>query len=219
MKADSARRSGAPPHPAGCRHRPVAAWLILSVATALGGCANLHNTTADLPPPISQPISQPDSHPDSAVLGALAYHQSIRKMSAGDLARERSAQTGTGATPLHQLRLTMLLSHPPGGGNLPRAMSLLDAIGASDKPQAVALQPLARLLADQLQERQRLEHTAERLTQQLERTGQQLKDSQKEGQLLQEKLDALTEIERTLPAPPVAPAALPPPQTERRNAR
>lgn len=216
MKADSARCNDTPPRPAGCRHRLVAAWLILSVATALGGCANLHDTTADLPPP----ISQPDSRPESAVLGALAYHQSIRKMTAGDLARERSAQTGTGgATPLHQLRLAMLLSHPPGGGNLPRAMSLLDAIGASDKPQAVALQPLARLLADQLQERQRLEHTAERLTQQLERTGQQLKDSQKEGQLLQEKLDALTEIERTLPAPPATPAALPPPPTERRNAR
>lgn len=215
MKADSARRSGTPPHPAGCRHRLVAAWLILSVATALGGCAHLPDTTADLPPP----ISQPDSRPDSALLGTLAYHQSIRKMSAGDLARERSAQTGPGATPLHQLRLAMLLSHPPGGGNLPRAISLLDAIGASDKPEAIALQPLARLLADQLQERQRLEHTAERLTQQLERTGQQLKDSQKEGQLLQEKLDALTEIERTLPAPPATPAALPPPPTERRNTR
>jgi len=81
------------------------------------------------------------------------------------------------------------------------------------------LQPLARLLAEQLQERQRLENTAERLTQQLERAGQQLKDSQKQGEQLQEKLDALTEIERTLSARPTAPTAPLLAPAERRNTR
>lgn len=214
MKADSILRGCAPRDAARARPLFAVPLLAMALATALTGCASPRTATADAPPMVSRHNSTPPT-----VQAALAYHHSIRSMGVNELARERPTQSGGSASPLGQIKQAMLLSHPQGNTNLPRALSLLEAINASDRPEAVTLQPLARLLAEQLQERQRLESTAERLTQQLERTGQQLKDSQKQGELLQEKLDALTEIERTLPARPTAPTAPLQTPAERRTTR
>ncbi|AKU10824.1 hypothetical protein AzCIB_0919 [Azoarcus sp. CIB] len=183
------------------------AGIALALAAALAGCATVRSATAELPElPQLPPLL---SNGNTPVRNALAYHETIRGMNAAELARERSALSGAGTAPLVQMKQAMLLSHPQGNNNLQRAQSLLEAINAAEKPDAVALQPLARLLAEQLQERVRLENTADRLTQQLERTGQQLKDAQKQSDQLQEKLDALTEIERTLPARPSTPTPSP----------
>lgn len=174
--------------------------IVLAFAAGTTGCAGVRGASAELPAlPQIPPILASRNTPAQS---ALAYHEAIRGMNASELARERSALSGAGNAPLAQIKQAMLLSHPQGANNLQRAQSLLEAINASEKSDAVALQPLARLLNEQVQERQRLESTAERLTQQLERTGQQLKDAQKQSEQLQEKLDALTEIERTLPARP-----------------
>ncbi|NMG44468.1 hypothetical protein GPA22_12085 [Aromatoleum toluvorans] len=188
-------------------HRGAAALLcVLALAGSLAGCASVRSASAELPalPPIP-PMPQILTNRSTPLQTALAYHETLRGMNASELARERSAQSGAGNAPLAQIKQAMLLSHPPQGAtSLQRAQSLLEALNASEKADAVALQPLARVLAEQVQERLRLESTAERLTQQLERTGQQLKDAQKQGEELQAKLDALTEIERTLPARPSA---------------
>lgn len=112
------------------------------------------------------------------------------------------------ATPLGQLRHAILLSQPRSA-ELPNARVLLDAVLAADTVEAVQLHPLARLLAAQLAERQRLEAETGRLAQQLERTGQQLKDSRRQAEALQDKLDALAAIEDKLPARVQAP---PPPE-------
>lgn len=77
--------------------------------------------------------------------------------------------------------------------DLPRALNLLDNVLRSQHPAAASHLPLARLLHDQYGERLRLE--------------QQLRDAQKRGDQLQEKLDALSAIERSLP---VRPAPAPP---------
>lgn len=195
--------------------RRVLAGLALVLATVLSGCTTVRSATAELPalPPMPPLLS----NANTPVRNALAYHETIRGMNAAELARERSALSGAGSAPLVQMKQVMLLSHPQGNNNLQRAQSLLEAINGSEKPDAVALQPLARLLAEQLQERVRLENTADRLTQQLERTGQQLKDAQKQSDQLQEKLDALTEIERTLPARPSTPTPPLPSSRERRS--
>ncbi|NMF90879.1 hypothetical protein [Aromatoleum petrolei] len=191
------------------------AALVLVLAAALSGCTTVRNATAELPAlPQVPPLL---GNGQAQVRSALAYHETIRGMNAAELARERSALSGAGAAPLAQMKQAMLLSHPQGNNNLQRAQSLLEAINASEKADATALQPLARLLAEQLQERVRLENTAERLTQQLERTGQQLKDAQRQGEQLQEKLDALTEIERTLPARPSTPTPPLPSSRDRRS--
>ena len=88
----------------------------------------------------------------------------------------------------------------PRTGNPARARALLEALLAAGDDASRALHPYARALLDQLAERQRLDAANLRLTQQLERTGQQLKDSQQRGDELQRKVDALADIERTLPA-------------------
>lgn len=195
--------------------RRAVAGLALALAAVLSGCANVRSATAELPAlPQMPPLL---SNANTPVRNALAYHETIRGLNTAELARERSALSGAGNAPLAQMKQAMLLSHPQGNNNLQRAQSLLEAINGSEKADAVALQPLARLLAEQLQERVRLENTAERLTQQLERTGQQLKDAQKQSDQLQEKLDALTEIERTLPARPSTPTPPLPSSRERRN--
>lgn len=153
-----------------------------------------------------------------AVESAIEYYHFVRQLEPGELERERDALAVGAGEPLHQLLQAIALARPPGS-NLPRALALLEVVEASIRPEAVALRPLARLLADQLAEQQRLETAARSLTRQLEHTGQQLKESRRHARQLEEKIEALTEIERTLPERPAAHAAPPPPPTERRIMR
>jgi hypothetical protein len=150
------------------------------------------------------------------VVTVLTFHAQTRALAPTELARQRVASTALGNNPLALMQRALLHSRPPGG-NIARAIALFEAVMASDHPEAPALQPLARLLADQLLERHRLEAVNDRLVLQLERTGQQLKDSQRQADQLQEKLEALTEIERTLPARPPAPPPSPATTPERRS--
>ncbi len=130
-------------------------------------------------------------------MSVLAYYQSLQRMSAVQINRERAASVALPQSPGLQLRVAMLLGHPRGQQDLAKALSLLDGILKSSDPAAVSLQPLARLLADNYGERQRLET-------QLEKQGQQLKESQRKAIELQEKIDGLADIERTLPQRPRA---------------
>ncbi|MBS4017404.1 MAG: hypothetical protein KGZ68_04115 [Dechloromonas sp.] len=101
------------------------------------------------------------------------------------------------ADPEAQLRLALLLAQPrAGNGDLARALTLAEAVVKSTHPSAPAVRPLAALLAEQLLERQRLE-------QQVERQSAQLRDSQRRVGELQEKLERLANIERSLPGRPL----------------
>jgi len=88
----------------------------------------------------------------------------------------------------------------PRGGNLTRARTLLEALVAASSDEARSVQPYAKSLLEQVIERQRLDAANVKLTQQLERSSQQLKDSQARADELQRKLDALADIERSLPS-------------------
>ena len=132
------------------------------------------------------------------VAEALAYRQALVRMSASDLAREQVIQARSGTDPDAQMRLALLLTQPRHGASDPgRALSLLEAILKNNTPEALALHPLARLLAEQLQERLRQEAAQERLN-------GQLRESQRRVQELQEKIDRLAEIERSLPKRPMS---------------
>lgn len=200
-----------------------------SLAVALlSGCAPL------FPRPSAQPekivvVPQPQAAPAAApapppciceneerVETLWLFHRATRGLSPAALARERAALANVEATPLVVVQQALLLSRPPGG-NLARALTLLDSVLDSEQVEAQALKPVTHLLADQLLERQRLEATNERLTHQLERTGQQLKESQRQADKLREKLEALAEIERTLPARPPAATPAEPVSPERRT--
>ncbi len=94
---------------------------------------------------------------------------------------------------------------------LQRAIKLVDEIILSNQADARNVRALARLLASQWRERMRLMMSGERvvkqLQQQLEQARAHADESRKLSTQLQKKLNALTEIERTLPVRPVAPAA------------
>jgi hypothetical protein len=110
---------------------------------------------------------------------------------------ERNRLAAISADPEAQLRLALLLAQPrAGNGDLARALTLAEAVVKSTHPSAPAVRPLAALLAEQLLERQRLE-------QQVERQSAQLRDSQRRVGELQEKLERLANIERSLPGRPL----------------
>lgn len=168
-------------------------WAALLLA--LGGCAALSGPTAhEVPVAVSPPVSE-----EGGVDSLLSYYQLVNRMTSQELARERSALTSQAATPAHQLRLAMVLGMGRSPADLNRAASLLESVLKSQAGHASRLHPLARLLADHYGERLRLEQQAERALQQAEKAGQQARDSQRRAAELQEKIDALADIERSLP--------------------
>lgn len=176
------------------RHFPrrIVGASMLALATLLSACASDPPAPAVPPANVASATSE-----EPGPLAVLAYYQSLQRMSAVQINRERVALVALPQSPGLQLRVAMLLGHPRGQQDLAKALSLLDGILKSSDPAAVSLQPLARLLADNYGERQRLET-------QLEKQGQQLKESQRKAIELQEKIDGLADIERTLPQRPRA---------------
>ena len=153
---------------------------VLFLALAIAGCT----TTA---PVVKKPVRVDETTPEAA----LTYNHGLSKMTAAELGRERMVLNAVPQTPYTQVRMAMLLGHPRVQQDLGKALALLDSVLKSSDPAAVQFHPLARLLSDNYVERARLES-------QLDKQGQQMKDSQRKATELQEKLDSLADIERTL---------------------
>jgi len=178
----------------------------LSMAVSLtailaAGCAGLSDKAPVAPatsaavPVVPGPLV-PQAHED-AQAAALAYRLSVLQLPMPQNVNERNRLVSVSGDPGAQLRLALLLAQPrTGNGDLARALALADGIVKSTDPAAQALRPLAALLAEQLLERQRLE-------QQVERQATQLRDSQRRVGELQEKLERLANIERSLPGRPL----------------
>ena len=166
---------------------------LLALLTLLAGCASEPPVAVALPHTNGTPVVVDDAGPVSA----LTYYQMLHRMTAAQISRERMVLTALPTTPNTQVRTAMVLGHPRAQLDLTKALSLLDGVLKSTDPAAVSLHPLARLLADSYNERLRLDT-------QLEKQGQQLKDSQRKAVELQEKIDGLADIERTLPQRPRA---------------
>ena len=104
-----------------------------------------------------------------------------------------------GGAVLIEQALTLAQSRNPA--DLTRALALLEPLARNPSPEQQPWQPMARLLINRINDQRRLEE-------QLERQATQLRDSQKTVQQLNEKLEALKAIERSLTqraAPPPAP--------------
>lgn len=159
--------------------------LILS-CLALAGCAGSLD---------GMPTSRFDG---PGVAPVLSYYQMLGRMSGAELNRERSVLAALPSNPNTHLRQAMLLGHPRGPQDLGRALALLEGIAKSNDPAAVNLNFVAKMLIDNYSERQKLEQS-------IERQAGQLKENQRKVIELQEKLDALADIERTLPTRKPAP--------------
>jgi hypothetical protein len=154
--------------------RPVLATLALACGL-LAGCGTLRSIESQPPAPwVQAGTPRPASDTESLLL----YYQYVKKLSGAELNREhettRHAYTRA-RSDFNRVRFAMVLSLPgvPFGDEA-RALELLDPVSKNPGGQ---LSGLAYLLASQLQERRRLDANA---------------------QGLQQKLDALRSLERSL---------------------
>lgn len=136
----------------------------------------------------------PPRNPDPEDIGpaaALRYNQGLSRLTPTELARERSVLVTVSQTPFTQVRMALLLGHPRVQQDLSKGLALLESVLKSSEPAAISFHPLARQISENYQERMKLES-------QLEKQGQQLKESLRKNTELQEKLDSLANIEQTL---------------------
>ncbi|TWI66321.1 hypothetical protein IP91_02133 [Pseudoduganella lurida] len=142
------------------------------------------------------PVAMPDE-----VAPLLTYHQSLRRMTQGELLKELSGLLQQQRTPKVALQMGMTLTLVRGGGDLARAQTLFDGVANANDPQVQGLRAFAQLLSSHCAEARRLTDTADRLA-------MQVKDGQRRTEQLTDTVEALKAIERGLPVRPAsAPAA------------
>lgn len=161
------------------------------------------------PPPPAPPVTVyvPVVEPaDQAARHLLAYQERLARLGPQGLAPELQRLGDGSVAPQSAMELALVLGSTRAPGDLQRALALLDAVQRN--PDASAWHGLARLLAARYAEQRRAEEQAERLAQQL-RDAQ--RDNQRRLDQLNEKLEALKSIERSLnsrpPASPASPAS------------
>lgn len=162
-------------------------------------------------PAISMPVQgglpgavRPDS--SSASHGVLVYAERLRRLPAAELAQElaRLAEIPDAARQHgDELQLALALAQTRAPNDLIRAQALAARVLSNTREDARSLHPLAGLLAARLAEQRRVED-------QLAQQTQQVREQQRRIDLLNERLEAVRAIERSLPSRPVpAPAPAP----------
>lgn len=199
--------------PAWRRRRTAAACLVAAGISM--ACAPLHEPMppAPPPPPPAPPttvyVPTPTLEPvDVAARHLLSYQERLTQLSPGDLTQEVARLGDGSASPQATMDLALALGQTRAPGDLVRAQGLLDQVLRN-----AAAQPwhqFARLLQTRYAEQRRAEEQTERLNQQL-RDAQ--RDNQRKLDQLNEKLEALKAIERSLnnrpPPGPASPAPTP----------
>ncbi len=120
----------------------------------------------------------------------LAYADKVRQLNGPDLTAEINRLGDPGEAPAAQLQLAIALSHTRASVDLARAAALGQRVASNLSPDAQPLQPLARLLVSRYLEQRRIEDERDRLA-------QQLRDSQKHIEQLNDRIEALRAIERS----------------------
>lgn len=193
----------APPWPAHGRPASLALLAVL-LSALLSACATPPPPPTEPPPPLPPTVaSTPEPVADvpitpSGVEILLAYHQNLRALNPAEIARELTNLNSQAKTPMLAMRKAMALSMSRATNDLALAQIHLDSVLSGTDQDAEALKPLARLLGTQWSEQRRLSDSLDRL-------GSQARDNQRKTDQLNEKLEALKAIERTLPASPAAP--------------
>lgn len=187
---------------------PAPALALLLASLCLAGCGTASTQMAtpvsSTPIPV-QPATVPSVAsgvalplPPDATISVLAYADRIRVLQGNELTQEIT-RLGEAETPGDQLRLAMALVQTRQLYDLVRGQDLLQRVLANNSTEARALHPLARLLITRFAEQRRIED-------QLDRQGQQLRDTQRRLDQTNDKLEALKEIERSLTPRPGASA-------------
>ena len=200
--------------------------MAVPLALMLAACATQPKPPAEadaLPPPVAvprvmpveaeprAPATQPASlftlmtqGPQAAM---LAYADKVRPLGGNELTTEISRIGDPGDSPTTQMQVALLLSQTRVPADLARALGLLQRVIANPSPEAQPLQPLARALAARYVEQRRVEDDRDKQV-------QQLRDSQRRIDQLNDRIEALRAIERSFARPaatpvPAAPASAP----------
>lgn len=198
-----------------------AGWCGLAVSCGLwlSGCQSISPPpeAAPAPPPaVVAPAPSPPAVPeavankldeaDEAARHVLAYHERLRQLSSAELNQELSRLNMAPGGPATTLETALALGQTRNPADLARGLSLLDSLVRMNTPELQPWQPIARLIAVRFAEQRRVEEQVDRLNMQL-RDSQ--RDSQRKLDQLNEKLEALKAIERSLTVRPPAVAAPP----------
>lgn len=175
--------------------------LLLLLSLSLAGCT-LTPPRPPLPtpaevtlPPPPAIVELPPPPPPDEVGPLLSYHQQLRKMTQGDMLKELSGLSLQQRSPRVAVQMGMVLMLTRGSGDLARAQALLDSVATATETEAQPFKALAQLLSSNCVETRRLAEHADKLA-------VQQKDSQRRIDQLNEMLEGLKTIERTLPARP-----------------
>ncbi|MDR1646831.1 MAG: hypothetical protein LBR88_02195 [Zoogloeaceae bacterium] len=172
--------------------------LTLGFALLLGACASMGGRGDE--PEDARNVDRVGNTAE----GLLNYYYSLASMSGQTLARERRLLSQLGTEPDVLLRRAMVLGHPrqPNPDLLQARYILESLLKRAKAPELYRLRPLfpmMRQLADGYGERIRLEKQLTARTRQMEKQYQKLLAFQRQANELQEKLNGLANIERTLP--------------------
>ncbi|MDD5363955.1 MAG: hypothetical protein PHR30_01335 [Gallionellaceae bacterium] len=179
----------------------------LILLLGLGGCAELQHRLfgpAICPPAAAMKAAGAEVPAVDVSESLLRYHQQLQDLPIQDLEWERVILAAEPLDPEGRVRLAMVLGQPRGSGNLDKAMTMLNAVLKSDRPAAVSLHPLARLLVSHYLEYQENAAAMDKFAQEIIRLNQQIKAEQLRAETLQQKIDALANIEHTLTVYPAA---------------
>ncbi len=224
-----------PMHPDPARAGAVdPAWhrlgVIWAMVAALTGCAAGTQPVDDqaasaqavsaLPqqPAATQPATQPtptpapqrDREPADPVQTVLGYIDRIRDLAPAELAQESRRLSDAGDSAIRLMQLAAALAQSKVPANTLRAQALLQRVLGQNDEETMPLRSLARLLSAQVAESRRADE-------QIERQAQQLRDAQKRIDQLNERLEAVRTIERSLRSPAAAGAPGSPASTPARH--
>lgn len=195
----------ADPHAAGrpCARRLPNLVLVLAFAAGLYGCASPAQPLP--PPPMASLPATPPIAPAASPTPAdsmLAYAERIRSLPPPELSQEINGLGDPQDSPPRLMQLAIALGAARTPANGARVQGLLQRVLAQNQPQAQALHPLARMLLAQQSETRRLEE-------QLERQNQQARDANRRIDQLNDRLEALRAVERSLLLRPAAAVSAP----------
>lgn len=157
-----------------------------------------------LPPnhPAIVTTTRPETSLNATAL-MLAFTDRVRSLTAAELNAEITRMGDPGDSAPAQMQLAIALSATRISPDLARALGLLQRVIASQASDAAPIQPLARALAARYVEQRRVEDDRDKQV-------QQLREAQRRIDQLNDRLEALRAIERSVTRPNNHPAALVP---------
>jgi hypothetical protein len=155
--------------------------------------------------PATQPASLFTLMTQGPAAAMLAYADKVRPLGGAELNAEITRAGDPGDSPSAQMQLALLLAQTRAPADLARALGLMQRVTSNPSPEAQPLQPLARALAARYVEQRRVEDDRDK-------QAQQVRESQRRIDQLNDRIEALRAIERSFARPNApAPTTLPPP--------